>query len=1110
MNFDLGFFVILGLVFVILIVYRQLDKNNRSLEKIRKYADTVRHDLGTFVEERTEALKDFETELKVHDKTAVEILRRIQSVEERLLTRAPEIEELQTRLDRYAASVQDLDTLSSRVDENLARLQNESEFVDKVGRRVKLSTEQMDAIEASLVKIHDEFQAQNHLEVQSLKQEVLKTFEEQTLAYVEKINSARQQVDALKNFVEDLDERKAAFLASAQESLESQFQKHMEISAQKAQSLGLDVLQKMDERIAGLAKQAEDRLRADLAGLNNRLHGEVADMQNLLEAVKSDAAVLRAETEDESERLRDSINTATTEVSAQMLALTAQLKSDVELKIAQTRQEATVNSEEIRTELMRTLELEHRQAQDLVNQVQTALSQAKKQNSEQEIALLGAQEQRLKDYETAFGYRLQKLEEVGRDVGQLDQNLREAMERVAGRVQEDFRVFDKSMNERRVAEQAALEERFKSLQASMVDLEKELEDLKERAYDNVSEKLQGFEEEFFQDLQKRNLQMQQSFEDWQASIHGRLQDLTDKTERERLEAERVFTDNLRSRLQELQAQSVGTIEKVENLIQESQAKLSNEVSVHEALLIETRTKLKDDVLEMEKSARQKFEQEFARHEIENREAMTRLEREVENRAKVLSDTLEQARAEIQASSAATASEVTIWQTKFEQKFKELENDLGDQYRSFRQTLTDKMSALSEELGKQKDDLIQKTSDERQALKNELAQLRSGVEELENSLRVKTEAALETFRAEHDEFVQELQKKNRDLAGDIETKIRDYRTQVQDTREKAEAAQKKIFGRIEDQSSLLSINLEEIDKRQKAFIAQTKIFERADQMRQELQEAIEDLQNDLAKLEVQRKELFEVEGQITRIKKMGDEAGEKLNRFISEKKRIDVLDNDFQKILSLSQAMELRLEQVNASNDLLQDIQFKIRKLEDYSKDVETRYERLERRREVLDTTSDGVDRNFSLLEKIEKSMKSLAGELNQMPNDVEELRKRMKVLSQGKDETEQAITRLGQLDQILRDVENRISKMEEARDWIARTETRLQEANKEAEEQMRTLATLTKGSAPSGAKSKTGINADLRQTVVKLARQGWGKEEIAKATKLSLGEVELILELGPR
>jgi len=36
----------------------------------------------------------------------------------------------------------------------------------------------------------------------------------------------------------------------------------------------------------------------------------------------------------------------------------------------------------------------------------------------------------------------------------------------------------------------------------------------------------------------------------------------------------------------------------------------------------------------------------------------------------------------------------------------------------------------------------------------------------------------------------------------------------------------------------------------------------------------------------------------------------------------------------------------------------------------------------------------------------------------------------------------------------------------------------------------------------------VQETVRKLAHQGWKVEEIARAVKLSRGEVELILELG--
>jgi DNA-directed RNA polymerase specialized sigma24 family protein len=39
---------------------------------------------------------------------------------------------------------------------------------------------------------------------------------------------------------------------------------------------------------------------------------------------------------------------------------------------------------------------------------------------------------------------------------------------------------------------------------------------------------------------------------------------------------------------------------------------------------------------------------------------------------------------------------------------------------------------------------------------------------------------------------------------------------------------------------------------------------------------------------------------------------------------------------------------------------------------------------------------------------------------------------------------------------------------------------------------------------------DKRETVIKLAHLGWSPAEIASTTKLSRGEVELILELAPK
>jgi chromosome segregation ATPase len=665
------------------------------------------------------------------------------------------------------------------------------------------------------------------------------------------------------------------------------------------------------------------------------------------------------------------------------------------------------------------------------------------------------------------------------------------------------------MGQRRAQEQALLEAKIEASQTSMLRLDKDLEELKARAYDNVSEKLAGFEEEFFEDLQKRNASMAQSLEDWQAGVRSQLEDLRTATDRDRTETERQVAESVKNRVQELQNASFQQLDRLERQIHEAQEATAGQVRAYRDEVEQTRTRLVEELADLEKALGSRFEQDRARAELTAGESLTRLERELETRIRALGEELGLFKTEFQSGIDGAQSDFGLWQTKFDQRFKELEADLGEQYRTLKTTLGEKISGLGDEFSAQKEELITKSAEERIALRTDLSQIREAIDELQTALRTRSQAATEAFEREYEAMNQDFQKKNRELVTDIENKLRDYRTAVADTREKAEAQQKKLFGKVEDQANLLAVNLEEIEKRQKNFINQTKVFERADSLKQELQEAIEDLKGDLARIEVQRKDLFEIETAIARVKKLGDETSDKAARFAAEKKRIDLMDTDFQRILSLSQSMELRLEQVTSSHDLLQDIQLRIRKLEDYSKDIEVRYERLEKRREVLDNTTDGVDRNFSLLEKVEKSVRSLDGELKTMGPEVEDLRKRIKTLGQGKDDADRAVERLTQLDQTLRDVENRIGRMEQAREWIAGVETRLTETKAAAEDQVQTLATLTKAAGGTAPKGKAA-DSDLRQTVLKLARQGWGKEEISRATKLSLGEVELILELGSR
>src|SRR5512142_2154439 len=105
MLFTTGNLITLGIVLVVLLVYRQLDRDNRSLEKVKKFADRQRDELSAYVDKRAEDLRRFGIELEVQQKAAKVALDRIQAVQEGLAERAEAIGGIEKRLGEYDAAL---------------------------------------------------------------------------------------------------------------------------------------------------------------------------------------------------------------------------------------------------------------------------------------------------------------------------------------------------------------------------------------------------------------------------------------------------------------------------------------------------------------------------------------------------------------------------------------------------------------------------------------------------------------------------------------------------------------------------------------------------------------------------------------------------------------------------------------------------------------------------------------------------------------------------------------------------------------------------------------------------------------------------------------------
>jgi chromosome segregation ATPase len=1164
-----GNLIVIGVVLVILAVYRQMDRNNRSLEKVRRYADKIQIDLDGIVAQKAQELRDMSIEVDVHQKTAREVLKRIQSTEDGLSDRASQIDQINVRINDYDGALDELVQMTRRVEENINRIKDESEYVDKVGKRLTGSSQRMAELEKSMAALVDRFQEMNGASLEKIGDTVLQSVigkveglderigktearVQKGLAELEK--SGQQIAGSLQARAEKVQQAVQDSLAGYLERMraaEEDYAKKLDDVATRGERLETVALQKVREHVEARMKATSGELTASISEIRSRLDGFQGDsisridgyeatIQERLSSVEQD--VSRIET-DLAERMKDldegfgSVEKDATahlaEVQAQTRelsrAVAADLSREIRTRIAEAtdelRRHVAQAQEEFTGEIKRVNDLQKEwegqrkavsaQIDEGSRELNARVTEFSKnfagqldtRAEEVEQAALARIDERLTTYEDGIGYRFDKLETVQTDIDALEANLRETMNRMMTKLNDEISQLGTRLHEKTRSDIDMHEAEMARVRSSMVELEDGLNELKGRAYENVSEKLKVFEDEFFSDLRERSLSMESRLNDWQSRVQQSLDSMAAEAHDERERVEASYGEELASRLSELKSSLLGNFEQLEQQTDRFRTELDGRMSSADRSVQTLTARLDGELAKLQAEAGEQFSSELSEFRARIDDELRTLSRNIDGRVKDLRDSIDSSHRNLESVVDSAKSDVTVWQSQVLQQLKSSQADVENDFAGFRAQVSDTVSGLRDEFEQQKNDLISQTSEERVQLREEINMLSTRIQELERDLEIRTQTVLDTLASEYQQFQTEFQRKSRDVQSETDTKIREFRGFVHDTREQFDVMQQNLFGRIEQDVNVLTVNLTEIDKRQKAFIEQTRIFERADSLKLSLLESIDEMQRDLVSLDSQRKDLNVMEVEFARLRKLGEDASERLARFMGEKRRIDSIEDDYKRLIGLSQAVELKLQQVTAGNDAIAQVQVSMRGLEDMQKDVESRFQRLEKKRSVLDVTAEGVDKNFQYLEELEEKIGTVRGQLDTLPGQVNELYDKIERLSADRKDVESAMRQLNALDKILSDVEGRMENLQTAREWLARTETRLEEISRSAEEQVKLLGTIMKEDAK-GPRERGAPSLGARDTVVKLARQGWKVQEIAQATKLSRGEVELILEMS--
>jgi len=1063
MIFTAGNLITLGIVLITLVLFRQLDKNNRSLDKVRKYGERLKEDLAAFVAEREAAVKDYAIELDVQQKAAKELLKRLVITEEDLAAKAQAVTRIDERISAYDASLAELMNMTARVQENLNRIKEESPFTESVMKRVMEAKTQLQSLEKNLADIEVRFERENSQALEKAEEEILAAIRSTVSDLQSTAETIERRVEDHRDAIVAIEKQRKETLQQDLAQVESVLKDALEQARTEADKLEDGAFVKLKEQALGRAKKFQETVEERLLHYQEATKNKILEIQdttkNRILEVQGLVKTFKDEWKQDAAELESTLKQETADLEAKQKAYKEEWKKDVSelnsLALAQKEAwqkdlaNALVEAKAVQEKVVaETEQLEatiHNKVDEITAQVDESIESLKQslQNRVQaleqhtlevESKTVERVDGRLKEYAAAQAVQFQRLETAADEVSRLEAELRSYMNDTEQRVLQDFALFEKESENRRSAVLASFESAVTQLKTEMANLETELNALKTRAYENVSEKLKLFEDDFFADLSKRSDEIDRRLAEWKAAMDSQLSQLEESGRNERAQLEQTYTEFFKTRLAEQSERFSSDLERLKIQTGALEEGIREQMEQADQSLQAFKEQLSKDLEEARNAAAAATKAEIGRHSLAMAELLKKDQRELETALKNLTDQMESKGQELSELVETQRKNLESWQAHFAQQLRDAES-----------------------------------------------------------------------------AVEEARKRARELAAESDERLAATRIAIQEAHQDAETFRNELFSRTEEQAKNLDGAIKEADRRIKEFVAQTKLFEKADELKLALERKIEDLHTDLDKLDQRRSEAAELEAQFIKIKRLEDEVNAKMTRFLSERHRIEVMEADFNRLIQTAQSVDEKLVQVTASDDTLQALQAQLRRLEDAVKDAEEKYQRLERKNQILDATNDGIDRNFQSLRDMENLLKQYNDEIAKLQSAIESVKPTIDSLSKDRDRALEAAEKIADVDKFMAELEDRIEQMQKAREWLARTETRLEELSKQAQEQVKIMGTLLKEEGKKGlSRDKGAPPIGVRETVVKLAHQGWTVDEIARTVKLSRGEVELILEISPK
>ncbi|MBN1410449.1 MAG: hypothetical protein JW969_06365, partial [Spirochaetales bacterium] len=388
-----------------------------------------------------------------------------------------------------------------------------------------------------------------------------------------------------------------------------------------------------------------------------------------------------------------------------------------------------------------------------------------------ELTIVNAVEKRMEEYEKDFNYRFQKLENLNHDVEDFDANLKSYIEGRKVEFKQELDKYIQFVGTERTREQEKTEQLFTKIHSEIKNLEQGLMQLKAEAYQDVSEKLKGFEDDFFSDLKTRLSKMEENLTHYKDNITRKLEDITEMNVKERIDIEAKYNEEIMSKLNLVRENTKTEVERIQSWISDLDTKMKDNSTVWDETIETFNRRIEEEWDSKTMESGVVFERKFKAFEQNINDMLAACRNDMETRITAYSTQLEQDRGGYKEYFDSAKNDLEEWENDMNRKLAESRNRLAENIDSMKSELDQHMRSFKSEYFAQQQEIVDSSRDERDSIKQEIEDLSGRIKGLDDGFNAKTRLLHENLQKEYSVQNEELNKSIEEIGASFEDKFK---------------------------------------------------------------------------------------------------------------------------------------------------------------------------------------------------------------------------------------------------------------------------------------------------------------------------------------------------